>query len=172
MHNNPIQALKSDISPQIWCAADSGSLKRGAKAHLAHPYRDGGKTVALEVLEEISANSERAALATDSLETWRTGCRPGPSGRPRTSPEIEDLVVRLARALRLGLRPDGGSVGQPGASGVRPKVSDRTIGNILRRREIALCRKGARRPLGRTSFAGTWTFSPAPTSITVEVLTW
>jgi putative transposase len=39
-------------------------------------------------------------------------------GRPRIAAEIEDLVIRLARKLWLGLRPDRGSVGQPGTLGV------------------------------------------------------
>jgi hypothetical protein len=38
--------------------------------------------------------------------------------------------------------------------------------------ESPLCPRGARRPPGRTSLAATGTFSPAPTSITVELLTW
>src|SRR6516162_11086507 len=35
-----------------------------------------------------------------------------------------------------------------------------------------LCRSGAKPPPGGTLFAGTWMFSPAPTSLPVEVLPW
>jgi hypothetical protein len=44
------------------------------------------------------------------------------------------------------------------------QVSDQTVGNILRRHGIGPVRGGAKRPPGRTSFAGTRTFFLARTS--------
>jgi hypothetical protein len=58
---------------------------------------------------------------------------PGPPGRPRTSPEIEDLVVRLARE-NSGWSYDR-IVGALANLGYQ--VSDQTVGNILRRHGIA-----------------------------------
>jgi hypothetical protein len=81
-------------------------------------------------------------------------------GRPRTSPEIEDLVVRLARENSgWGYDRMVGALANLGHP-----VSDQTVGNILRRHGMPLCRSGAKPPPGETSFAGTWMFSPARTS--------
>jgi hypothetical protein len=53
-------------------------------------------------------------------------------GRPRTSPEIEDLVVRLARE-----NSDWGYDRIVGAlANLGHPVSDQTVGNILRRHGI------------------------------------
>ena len=43
------------------------------------------------------------------------------------------------------------------------QISDQTVGNILRRNNVAL-RSGVKRQVGRNSSAGTWTCSPEPTS--------
>jgi hypothetical protein len=83
-----------------------------------------------------------------------------PPGRPGTSPEIEDLAVRLARENSgWGYDRIVGALANLGY-----QVSDQTVGNSCAGMESPLCRKGAKRPPGRTSFADTWTFSPAPTS--------
>jgi hypothetical protein len=53
---------------------------------------------------------------------------------------------------------------QPGwrlSDGERATLAE--IGKRLGRK--GLCRSGAKPPPGGTSFAGTWTFSPAPTSL-------
>jgi hypothetical protein len=56
-----------------------------------------------------------------------------PAGRPRTSPEIEDLVVRLARENSgWGYDRIVGALANLGH-----QVSDQTVGNILRRKGIA-----------------------------------
>jgi hypothetical protein len=78
-------------------------------------------------------------------------------GRPRTSPEIEALVVRLARENSgWGYDRIIGALANLGYP-----VSDQTVGNILWNRRY---RRGAKRPPGRTSFAATGTFSPPRTS--------
>ena len=51
-------------------------------------------------------------------------------------------------------------------------VSYQTVGNILRRHGIGPVPERSKTPPGGTSCDGTWTFSPAPTSLPVEVLTW
>ena len=56
-------------------------------------------------------------------------------GRPRTDPEIEDLVVRLARENSgWGYDRIVGALVNLGH-----QVSDQTVGNILRRHGIAPC---------------------------------
>jgi hypothetical protein len=65
-------------------------------------------------------------------------------GRPRTSPEIEDLVVRLARENSgWGYDRIVGALANLGH-----QVSVQTVGNILRRRGIA--------PVPETSQTTTW----------------
>jgi hypothetical protein len=81
-------------------------------------------------------------------------------GRPRISPEIEDLVVRLAR--------ENSGWGYDRIVGA---LANRDIRCPTRLSAIScagmgsgLCRSGAKRPPGGTSFDVTWTFSPAPIS--------
>jgi hypothetical protein len=82
-------------------------------------------------------------------------------GRPRTSPEIEDLVVRLARENSgWGYDRIVGALANLGHP-----LSDQTVVAIyFAGMESPLCRSEAKRPPGGTLFDGTWTFSPAPTS--------
>jgi hypothetical protein len=90
------------------------------------------------------------------------GCKRHRSpGRPRTSPEIEDLVVRLARENSgWGYDRMVGALANLGY-----QVSDQTVGNILRRHGLGpVFGKQQNDYLEGTLFAGTWTFSPAPIS--------
>ena len=75
-------------------------------------------------------------------------------GRPRVQTAIEELVVRFARE-----NPDWGYDRIVGAlANLGHHLSDQTVGNILRRHDIARPRRsGVRRPLGRSSSAGIWT---------------
>lgn len=90
------------------------------------------------------------------------------AGRPRTTPEIEELVVRLAREdSGWGYDRILGALGNLGH-----RVSDQTVGNILRRHGIAPAPKRSRTTTWtdfihrhRAVLAGTDFF-------TVEVLTW
>jgi hypothetical protein len=91
-----------------------------------------------------------------------------PPGRPRTSAEIEDLVVRLARENSgWGYDRMVGALANLGHP-----VSDQTVGNILRRRGIA--------PVPERSQTTTWKdfirrymdVLAATDFFTVEVLTW
>ena len=90
------------------------------------------------------------------------------AGRPRTTPEIEELVVRLARENSgWGYDRILGALGNLGH-----RVSDQTVGNILRRHGIAPAPKRSRTTTWtdfihrhRAVLAGTDLF-------TVEVLTW
>ena len=90
------------------------------------------------------------------------------AGRPRISPEIEELVVRLARENSgWGYDRIVGALGNLGH-----RVSDQTVGNILRRHGIA--------PAPKRSQTTTWTdfihrhraVLAGTDFFTVEVLTW
>ena len=82
-------------------------------------------------------------------------------GRPRTSSEIEDLVVRFARENSgWGYDRIVGALANLGH-----QLSDQTVGNILRRHGIEPAPQRSKRPLGRSSLAGIWMFSPARTSL-------
>ena len=90
------------------------------------------------------------------------------AGRPRTTPEIEELVVRLARENSgWGYDRILGALGNLGH-----RVSDQTVGNILRRHGIA--------PPPKRSRTTTWTdfihrhraVLAGTDFFTVEVLTW
>ena len=129
-------------------------LSDGERATLAEI----GKRLGRKGLEQVA----RLAKPDTILAWYRQlvaekfdGCKKRRSpGRPRTSPEVEDLVVRLARENSgWGYDRIVGALANLGHP-----VSDRGMASPL-------CRSGAKRPPGGTSFAGTWTFSPAPTSL-------
>jgi len=89
-------------------------------------------------------------------------------GRPRISAEVEDLVVRLARENSgWGYDRIAGALANLGH-----RISDQTVGNILRRHDIA--------PVPERSQTTTWKeFIRRHTEVlagtdffTVEVLTW
>jgi hypothetical protein len=95
--------------------------------------------------------------STSGRKTPRLQPRHPLPGRPRTRPD-RDLVVPLdSRVLRLGLRPDCGSVVQPGSCGVpalhrqreersavRP-AKNQTVGHVLRRQGIAPVRERSKK---------------------------
>jgi hypothetical protein len=80
-------------------------------------------------------------------------------GRPRTSPEIEDLVVRLARENSgWGYDRIVGAL-----ANLDHEVSDQTVGNIAPARPRASAGEEPNDHLG-ISFAGTWPSWQVPTS--------
>ena len=81
-------------------------------------------------------------------------------GRPRVESEVEALVVRFARE-----NSDWGYDRIVGAlANLGHPLSDQTVGNILRRHDIARRPSGVKRPRGRISSAGIWTYSLEPIS--------
>src|SRR5262249_33646615 len=89
-------------------------------------------------------------------------------GRPRVSPEVEALVVRLARENR-GWGYDRivgalANLGQP--------VSDRTVGNILRRHNIAPAPERSRTTTWKEFIRPHRSVLAGADFFTVEVLTW
>jgi len=93
------------------------------------------------------------------------GCKKRhPPGWPRTSPEIEDLVVRLARENSgWGYDRMVGALANLGHP-----VSDQTVGNILRRRGMAPVPERSKMTTWKDFIADTWAFLPAPTSSAVD----
>ncbi|HQU43136.1 MAG: hypothetical protein B7Z73_05100 [Planctomycetia bacterium 21-64-5] len=76
-------------------------------------------------------------------------------GRPKTSKEIEELVLRMATE-----NPTWGYDRMQGAlANLGHEVSDTTVGNILKANGINRRRSGKKRRRGRPLFANTETFS-------------
>ena len=81
-------------------------------------------------------------------------------GRPAVSPEIERLVIQMATE-----NPGWGYDRIVGAlANLGHKLSDRTVGNILRRHRIPPAQKRTRTPPGRTLLRRTWPFWPVSIS--------
>jgi transposase len=73
-------------------------------------------------------------------------------GKPATSPELVGLIVRLAREnSSWGYDRIAGAL-----SNLGHKVSDQTVGSVLRRHGIAPAPKRTKPPHGRTSSPHTW----------------
>jgi hypothetical protein len=71
-------------------------------------------------------------------------------GRPRIEPAVEERVVRLARENSgWGYDRIVGAL-----ANLDHHLSDQTVGNILRRHDIAPAPNGVKRPLGRTFGSG------------------
>src|SRR5215469_16403894 len=120
-----------------------------------------GKRLGRKVLEKVAK--------PDTILAWYRGLiarkfdgsqsRSYP-GRPRISAEVTELVVRLARQNSgWGYDRIAGALASLGH-----QISDQTVGNILRRHDIAPAPSGVKRRVGRNSSAGTWTCSPEPIS--------
>ena len=89
-------------------------------------------------------------------------------GRPRTSPEIEDLVVRLARENSgWGYDRIVGALANLGY-----QVSDQTVGNILRRHGIAPVPERSQTTTWRDFIRRHMDVLAGTDFFTVEVLTW
>src|SRR5262249_48996251 len=89
-------------------------------------------------------------------------------GRPRVSPELEALVVRLARKNRgWGYDRIVGALANLGHP-----VSDRTVGNILRRHNIAPAPERSRTTNWNEFIRSHRSVLAGADFFTVEVLTW
>jgi hypothetical protein len=136
------------------------------------PLSDGDRLALAEIGQKLGrqALAEIATVATpDTILAWHRklmvqpcdGPPPRASiGRPRLDKELENLVVRMARENRSW--GDDRIVGALMNLGYR--LSDQTVGNILKRHGIPPPRSG-RRPLpGRSFSVSTATSSWPPTS--------
>ena len=89
-------------------------------------------------------------------------------GRPRVSPEIEGLIVRLAQ--------ENGTWGYDRIAGalsnVGHHVSDQTIGNVLRRHGIPTAPKRSQSTTWKDFISAHMTVLAGSDFFTVEVLTW
>ena len=89
------------------------------------------------------------------------------TGRPKINPEMENLVVRMARE-----NPGWGYDRIMGAlANLGHRISDQTVGNILKRHGISPAPKRRQAVRWKTSFARTWRFWQGRIFFTVEVLT-
>jgi hypothetical protein len=92
----------------------------------------------------------------------------GHPGRPRVSPEVEELVVRFARENRSwGYNRIVGALANLGH-----KVSDQTVGNVLRRHNIAPAPKRSRTTTWKEFIQSHMEVLAGADFFTVEVLTW
>ena len=94
--------------------------------------------------------------------------RRGYPGRPRISPQVEALVVRFARENRgWGYDRIVGALANLGHA-----ISDRTVGNILRRHNIAPVPERSRTTTWKEFIRSHMDVLAAADFFTVEVLTW
>src|SRR6516162_1571434 len=94
-------------------------------------------------------------------------CRSYP-GRPRISAEVQELVVRFARENSgLGYDRIAGALANPGHP-----ISDQTVGNILRRHDIAPAPKRGQTTTWKEFIRRHMDVLAGTDFFTVEVLTW
>jgi putative transposase len=131
-----------------------------------------GKRLGRKALQEIARVAK-----PDTLLAWYRrlvaqkfdGSRRRASpGRPRVSPEVEALVVRLARENRgWGYDRIVGALANLGY-----QVSDQTVGNILRRHDIAPAPERSRTTTWKEFIKSHMDVLAGADFFTVEVLTW
>jgi hypothetical protein len=89
-------------------------------------------------------------------------------GRPRTSPEVETLIVQMARENSgWGYDRIAGALANLGHS-----ISDQTVGNVLRRHGIAPAPKRSQTTTWKDFIAAHMTVLAGMDFFTAEVLTW
>ena len=143
-------------------------LSDGERATLAEIGRRLGRKGLLKVAR-IAKPDTLLAWYRQLVAAKFDGCKPRrPPGRPRTSPEIEDLVVRLARE-----NSDWGYDRMVGAlANLGYPVSDQTVGNILRRHGIAPVPERSQTTTGKDFIRRHMDVLAGTDFFTVEVLTW
>ena len=152
------------------------------RAHLSSPLRlsDAERTSLAEIAKRLGrkALKDIARVAKpDTILGWyrrlvaqkfdgsRQRAYPG---RPRVSPEVEDLVVRFARENRgWGYDRIVGALGNLGHA-----VSDQTVGNILRRHNLAPAPERSRTTTWKEFIRSHVEVLAGADFFTVEVLTW
>src|SRR5215469_14772219 len=152
------------------------------RAHLSARLRlsDAERSTLAEIAKRLGrkALQEIARVAKpDTLLAWYRQLvahkfdgsrRRGYPGRPRISPEVETLVVRMARENRgWGYDRIVGAVANLGHA-----ISDRTVGNILRRHNIAPVPERSRTTTWKEFIRSHMDVLAAADFFTVEVLTW
>jgi hypothetical protein len=141
--------LKARLQPGWW-------LSDGERASLAEIGKRLGRKGLQQVARLAKPDSILAWYRRLAAEKFDGSKQRRSPGRPRTDPEIEDLVVRLARENSgWGYDRIVGALANLGYP-----VSDRPWATSCAGMESPLCRSGAKPPPGRTLFAGKWTFSP------------
>jgi len=152
------------------------------RAHLPARLRlsDAERSTLAEVAKRLGrkALQDVARVAKpDTLLAWYRrlvaqkfdgSCRRAYPGRPRISPEVEALVVRLARENRgWGYDRMVGALANLGY-----QVSDQTVGNILRRHHIAPAPERSRTTTWKEFIRSHMDVLAGADFFTVEVLTW
>ena len=161
-----------------YLVAENGILKAHIRRRLL--LSDGEKATLAEIAKRLGrpALAQIASVAKpDTILAWFRELiakkfdgskQRGARGRPRVGPELEDLVVKLARSnAGWGYDRIVGALANLGHS-----ISDQTVGNILRRRSV--------RPAPERGKSTTWKdFIRSHMSVlagtdffTAEVLTW
>ena len=147
-----------------YLVAENRILKAQIKARLR--FSDPERTTLAEIghrlgrkaLEEVAAAAKpdtilgwyRKLIANkfDGSKAQRT------QGRPRIDEEMESLVVRMAKE-----NPSWGYDRIVGlVANLGHKLSDQTVGNILRRHDVPPPQSGSTRPVGKTSSVLIWMY--------------
>ena len=152
------------------------------RAHLSSPLRlsDAERTSLAEIAKRLGrkALKDIARVAKpDTILGWYRrlvaqkfdgSWQRAYPGRPRVSPEVEDLVVRFARENRgWGYDRIVGALGNLGHA-----VSDQTVGNILRRHNLAPAPERSRTTTWKEFIRSHVEVLAGADFFTVEVLTW
>jgi hypothetical protein len=161
-----------------YLAAENRILRAHLPARL--PLSDAERCTLAEIAKRLGTKAlEKVACGAkpDTILAWYqrliarkfdgSPCRTYP-GRPRISAEVTELVVRFAR--------ENSGWGYDRIAGALPNlghhISDQTVGDILRRHDIAPAPKRSQTTTWWNSSAGTWTCSPEQISSPSRRRTW